>query len=53
MAAKRKTSVEKADPPMAYQLKITLLETDPPIWRRLLVPADVTLGDLNYKCERK
>ena len=48
MAAKRKRSVRKSDPTMVYQLKITLLETNPPIWRRLQVPADVTLGDLNY-----
>ena len=48
MAAKRKRVAKKSGPPMAYQLKVMLLETDPPIWRRLLVPADVTLGDLNY-----
>jgi hypothetical protein len=31
----------------AYQLKVTLLDTDPEIWRRLLVPADIKLGKLN------
>lgn len=30
-----------------YQIKITLLGTDPPIWRRLLVPADLTLEQLH------
>ncbi|MFC1860722.1 plasmid pRiA4b ORF-3 family protein [Chloroflexota bacterium] len=26
-----------------YQIKVVLLETDPPIWRRFLIPANVTL----------
>jgi len=33
--------------PEIYQLKITLLDTDPPIWRRLLLPADLTLAKLS------
>jgi hypothetical protein len=31
-----------------YQIKVTLLDTDPPIWRRLLVPADLTLDQLHH-----
>ena len=34
-------------PQEIYQLKVTLLDTSPPIWRRLLVPADMTLEQLH------
>jgi len=30
-----------------YQLKVVLLETDPPVWRRFLVPSGVTLHRLH------
>jgi len=30
-----------------YQLKITLLNSDPPIWRRVLVPDSITLNKLH------
>ena len=33
--------------PEIYQLKVTLLGTDPPIWRRLLVPPELTLAQLH------
>jgi hypothetical protein len=36
-----------AVPPEIYQLKVTLLDTNPPIWRRLLVPAELTLAQLH------
>lgn len=31
-----------------YQLKITLRECQPPVWRRVLVPGHYTLPDLDY-----
>jgi hypothetical protein len=31
-----------------YQLKITLKGVKPPVWRRVEVPADMKLSDLNY-----
>ena len=34
-------------PQEIYQIKVTLLGTDPPIWRRLLVPAALTLEQLH------
>ena len=41
--ATKKTSTPKE----IYQIKITLLGTRPPIWRRLLVPAKLTLEQLH------
>ena len=34
-------------PAEIYQIKVTLLRTDPPVWRRLLVPAEATLSQLH------
>src|SRR5580698_8954743 len=43
MPTKKKIEI----PQEIYQVKVTLLGTRPPIWRRLLVPADLTLEDLH------
>jgi hypothetical protein len=39
--------IEKSE--AIYQIKVTLMYTDPPIWRRLLVPADLTLVRLQRR----
>ena len=47
--AKKKAAAKKAGmgPAQVYQIKVTLDDSKPPIWRRLLVPADLSLGDLH------
>jgi hypothetical protein len=33
--------------PQIYQIKVTLCDSKPPIWRRILVPGDITLAKLH------
>lgn len=38
----------KKEPLKLYEIKITLMELAPAIWRRVLVPRDIMLGDLHH-----
>jgi hypothetical protein len=40
-------TAKTAPPETVYQLKVTLADVRPPVWRRIQVPADVTLGKLH------
>lgn len=40
------------DSPTAYQLKITLADSEPEIWRRVLVPFRITLAHLHEVIQR-
>jgi len=47
-ASQKKTQKEKAKSPRKiYQLRIDLMETKPPIWRRILIHSDASLSDLH------
>jgi len=46
MAKKRRTAHAKAEPTVVFQFKITLLEIEPAIWRRIQV-VDCTLDQLH------
>ena len=39
-------------PKTVYQLKVTLDDSKPPIWRRILVPDNITLADLHEIIQR-
>ncbi len=41
------TAAKRAAEVPIYQIKVTLEGSKPPIWRRLLVRSDITLGDLH------
>ena len=43
----KKSQQERNRPAEIYELKITILDTKPPIWRRVAVPGDVTLAKLH------
>ena len=41
-------SQRKSPSSKIYQLKITLTGSNPPIWRRVVIPHDLNLGDLHH-----
>ena len=43
---------QAVDQPKILQLRITLRRIHPPIWRRILVPNDLPLGELHYVVNR-
>jgi hypothetical protein len=44
----RRKAMSKQTAKQIYQLKITLERSQPPIWRRLQVPGDITLANLHH-----
>ncbi|MDA8375967.1 MAG: plasmid pRiA4b ORF-3 family protein [Planctomycetia bacterium] len=50
--SRRKKSGGRSSVGGAYQLKITLRGSKPSIWRRVVVPADITLDDLHSVIQR-
>ena len=44
--------VENSGAAPLYQLKITLMYSDPAIWRRIVVPADIRLNRLHDVIQR-
>lgn len=47
-SATKKAPVRNRQSAAIYQLKATLQDFKPPIWRRVLVPGEFTLGDLHW-----
>jgi hypothetical protein len=43
----RSRATTRKAPALIFQLKVTLEEIEPPIWRRLLMPSDITLAKLH------
>jgi len=46
------TTARKGPENAIYQIKVTLLWSSPPIWRRLLVPSDIALSELHDLVQR-
>lgn len=50
--SKIKTSKDKGSFRQIYQLKVNLVGSRPPIWRRVLVPGDIALSDLHFVIQK-
>jgi len=52
LARERAAGIDAAtpmhSPTSLYQIKVTLKDTTPAIWRRLLIPGDTTLAELHH-----
>jgi hypothetical protein len=44
----RKAGIAPAEAPRLYQLMITLQHSEPPIWRRVIVPGEIKLSGLRH-----
>lgn len=45
-------NLNKKDGTPIYELKVELRAAEPPVWRRILVPGDITLAELHHVIQR-
>ncbi|MEL6350544.1 MAG: plasmid pRiA4b ORF-3 family protein [Cyanobacteria bacterium J06627_28] len=52
LTEKKPTETKLTEMPPAYQLKVALVDSEPEVWRRIVVPADITLETLHGLLQR-